>query len=215
MLITCWSVKGGSGATVVAVALAVLASESSPTWIVDLGGDVPAALGMAEPAGPGIGHWLEAPAAVGPEALSRLSVEAVGGLSVLPAGTRVQGPTPRWSSLVETLCEREGTVVVDAGCGPPPAPLRERSTHDVLVLRPCYLALRRAAALPRPPTAVVLVTEPGRALRRVDVEHVIGVPVVAEVEWDPAVARAVDAGLLAGRLPRSLRGALGALPWAS
>jgi hypothetical protein len=33
---------------------------------------------------------------------------------------------------------------------------------------------------------------------------VVGAPVLAEIEADPAVARAVDAGLLRGRLPRSL-----------
>jgi hypothetical protein len=48
------------------------------------------------------------------------------------------------------------------------------------------------------------VREPGRALTRRDVEEVLGVPVRAEVDVDPAVARAVDAGLLASRLPRAL-----------
>jgi hypothetical protein len=61
------------------------------------------------------------------------------------------------------------------------------------------------------PTGIVLVTEPGRALGARDVERAIGAPVVAEVPYDPAVARAVDAGLLATRLPgsiaRPLRGA--------
>jgi hypothetical protein len=37
---------------------------------------------------------------------------------------------------------------------------------------------------------------------------VVRAPVLAEVELDPAVARTVDAGLLAGRLPRSLAKAL-------
>lgn len=51
-------------------------------------------------------------------------------------------------------------------------------------------------------------TEPGRALDRTDVETVVGAPVQAEVPLDPAVARAVDAGLLASRLPRGLERAL-------
>ena len=51
---------------------------------------------------------------------------------------------------------------------------------------------------------MVLLTEPGRSLTRVDVEDCVGAPVVAEVSVDPAVARAVDAGLLASRLPRGL-----------
>ena len=41
------------------------------------------------------------------------------------------------------------------------------------------------------------------------VEDYLGAPVVAEVGVEPAVARAVDAGLLATRLPRSLERALG------
>jgi hypothetical protein len=54
----------------------------------------------------------------------------------------------------------------------------------------------------------VLLAEPGRALDATDVESVIGAPVVAQVSVDPAVARAVDAGLLASRLPRGLERAL-------
>jgi hypothetical protein len=54
------------------------------------------------------------------------------------------------------------------------------------------------------PTGIVLVDEPGRALTSTDVERALGVGVVAEVRLDPAVARAVDAGLLIARLPRSL-----------
>jgi hypothetical protein len=42
-------------------------------------------------------------------------------------------------------------------------------------------------------------------MARREVEHRLGVPVVAEVDLDPAVARAVDDGLLSeGRLPRTL-----------
>jgi hypothetical protein len=55
---------------------------------------------------------------------------------------------------------------------------------------------------------VVLVTEPGRALVRGDVENVVGAPVRAEVAVDPAIARAVDAGMLAARMPRLLERAL-------
>ena len=55
------------------------------------------------------------------------------------------------------------------------------------------------------------VAEPGRALGRRDVESVIGVPVVAEIPLDPAVARAVDAGLLSCRLPATIGRALKAV----
>ena len=56
----------------------------------------------------------------------------------------------------------------------------------------------------RRPAEVVLVVEPGRALDRHDVEAVVGAPVTIRVPMDPAVARSVDAGLLARRIPRSL-----------
>ena len=75
-------------------------------------------------------------------------------------------------------------------------------------MRPCFLALRRAVAAPVRPSGVVLVREPGRSLGRRDVEDALQVPVCAEVDLEPAVARAVDAGLLATRLPRSLAHAL-------
>src|SRR4029077_15627189 len=80
---------------------------------------------------------------------------------------------------------------------------------SLLVVRPCFLALRRAAAAPVRPSPVVLVDEPGRSLGRRDVEDALGAPVRAEVRWDPAVARSVDAGLLSTRLPRTLERALG------
>jgi hypothetical protein len=60
-------------------------------------------------------------------------------------------------------------------------------------------------ASPLRPSEVVVVREPGRSLSRHDIESALGAPVRAEIEADPAVARAVDAGLLmARRLPRSL-----------
>ncbi len=71
------------------------------------------------------------------------------------------------------------------------------ASDSLLVTRACYLSLRRLVAGPVRPSGVVLVTEAGRALGRADVEDVVGVPVVAEVPIEPAVARAVDAGLLA------------------
>jgi hypothetical protein len=58
------------------------------------------------------------------------------------------------------------------------------------------------------PDDVVLVVEPGRALDRRDVEHVLGLRVTAVVEFDPAVARSVDAGLVAVRTPAPLRRSL-------
>jgi hypothetical protein len=54
----------------------------------------------------------------------------------------------------------------------------------------------------------VVVQEPGRVLTTADVQQVVQVPVLAEVVLDPAVSRTIDAGMLAGRVPRSLAKAL-------
>jgi hypothetical protein len=75
---------------------------------------------------------------------------------------------------------------------------------SLLVTRACYLSLRRSLALSWRPTGVVLVEEDSRALGRADVEDVLGVPVVASIAIDPVIARAVDSGLLASRLPPGL-----------
>jgi hypothetical protein len=54
------------------------------------------------------------------------------------------------------------------------------------------------------PTGVVLVRDPGRALRvGRGAAALHGAPVVAELALDPAVGRAVDLGLGRARLPRS------------
>ena len=213
MLTCCWSVKGGSGTTVVAAALALLAA-SAPggALLVDLAGDIPAALGLPQPSGPGIGDWLTAGAGVEADAIEHLSEPATPGLRVVPAGTDGGERPPsrgRVELLVRTLAEQGGEVVVDLGVATPTwQPLLARADTSLLVIRPCYLALRRATALPSRPTGIVLVREPGRALGRREVEDVTGVRVLAEVDVEPSIARAVDAGLLASRLPRGLSRAL-------
>ena len=210
MLTCCWSVKGGSGTTVVAASLALLAASSpAGALLVDLAGDVPAVLGLPEPVGPGVREWLAADPAVEADALGHLATAATPGLRVLPAGSAAAMPRAvppaRVDLLGDALAANPGEVIVDLGVPAPDLlPLLARADRSLLVLRPCYLALRRATALPTRPTGVVLVTEPGRALGRRDIEDVVGVKVAAEIDVQPAIARAVDAGLLAGRLPRSL-----------
>jgi MinD-like ATPase involved in chromosome partitioning or flagellar assembly len=213
VLIACWSVKGGSGTTVVAAALALLSARSSPEGAVvaDLVGDVPAALGLAEPISPGLRAWLAAGDDVGADALARIALEAAPGLSVLAAGEPSEPQrSGRGASLAGVLAADPRTVVVDAGSSPTGAALDVVAAASVslLVLRPCYLALRRAMAAPLRPSGIVLVRDAGRALGRRDVEEALQVPVRAEIDVEPAVARAVDAGLLAARLPRRLAHAL-------
>jgi hypothetical protein len=211
VLITCWSAKGGSGTTVVAASLAVLLARSATegALFVDLTGDGAAVLGVPEPIGPGVGEWLAA-ADVDAAGLDRLAVPIDDSLALLPRGALTVPATGRIAELGTILGTGSRPVVVDAGLGTDEVggALATVAAVSLLVLRPCYLALRRAVAAPFRPSGVVLVREPGRALTRRDVEAVLGVPVRAEVDVDPAIARAVDAGLLTARLPRGLERAL-------
>ena len=212
MLITCWSSKGGSGTTVVAAVLAhLLATDAGTGLLVDLGGDLPAALGLPEPAS-GLTGWAEG------VDLGRLEVDAGHGLRLVP-----RGPGALPEGVGEALAAAlggPGVAVVDAGVlgeGPtggqpggagPGLDLALAATTSLLVVRPCFLALRRAVAAPLRPSGVVLVEEAHRVLGADDVEAALGVPVVAVVPWDPAVARRVDAGLLGSSLPRAMVRAL-------
>jgi hypothetical protein len=212
VLCVCWSAKGGSGTTVVAASLALLLARTSRegALLADLAGDVPAVLGLPEPSGPGLNDWLRAGDEVGAEALGRLESAVGAGLALLPVGTGAMSPSlaaARSGVLAEALAGSARPVVVDAGLigeGGAWLELAASAPVSLLVIRPCYLALRRAVALPVRPSGVVLVREPGRALAKRDVEDALGVEVRAELALDPQIARAVDAGLLARRLPREL-----------
>ena len=205
MITVCWAAKGGSGTTVVAAAMAIAAA--SPTLLIDLAGDVPAVLGIPEPDGPGVFEWLASDAP--PARLNALEVRVDRHADVLPRGRAAQVPPTRWGELATWLRAERRSIVVDAGSvGEPPPAIVRAADHALLVTRPCYLALRAAVRQPTRPTGVVLVEEPGRALRGPDIEASLGVPVVATVLLDPAIARAVDAGLLLARLPIGFRHAL-------
>lgn len=207
MPIACWSSKGGSGTTVVAASLALLLSRRTPegALLVDLAGDAPAALGLPEPDGPGLAGWLRAGADVPLDGLSRLESATGQGLALLPRGVGELRPE-RADVLAALLAGDSRSVVIDCGANLSGAALAlaAGATRSVLVTRACFLSLRRALAAPLRPSEIVLLMEPGRSLGRHDIEDCLGAPVIAEVAVDPAVARAVDAGLLASRLPRGL-----------
>jgi hypothetical protein len=202
MITVCFAVKGGSGTTVVVASMALTAPR--PTLIVDLDGDLPAVLGVPEPDGPGLLDWARSTADAGK--LSDLAIDITDGVSLLPRGQ--QGPVPpeRWADAADWLHGRTSDVIVDAGTTPAPSPsLIAAADRTVLVTRPCYLAMRAAARLEHRPSGVIVIEEPGRALGTTEVVSVVGAPLVASILLDPAIARAVDAGLLLARLPRGLR----------
>lgn len=222
VIITCWSVKGGAGVSVVSAALGTLSVDRHPSvLLVDLGGDLPAVLGIAEPNCPGVLDWCASKAPA--DALDRLIVEVTPGLELLSRGDGepTLGPE-RFQQLVHFLNGRADVVVVDAGApldGSPPDLLEHPERHgpvalgelfrregtSLFVTRACYLSLRRAARVGIDADGVVVLTEPGRALDPGDVAAVVGIPLLGVVEADPAVARAIDAGTLVRRVPVSLR----------
>ena len=207
MLVACWSVKGGSGTTVVSAGLALaVAASGHDTLLVDMAGDLPAALGIPEPDGPGLADWLGAGADVAADAIARLEVPARDNVALLPRGGELPDDAGRAEELAVLLAADPRAVIVDCGSALTSASLALAASAglSLLVLRPCYLALRRALHAPIEASGVVLVGEPQRALQQPDVEDVLGLRVRAAIPWKPAIATAVDAGLLARRLPSPL-----------
>jgi len=225
-----WSAKGGSGCSVATAALALQLAERRPVLLVDLGGgDLPAIVGV-EPVASGLDQWLlanEPP----PDAIARMECPVTDHLRLLPYdGLAPVGATPEpghqaelWSEsglgerrrlLSHLLADDDRLVIVDLGDrGPGPGyppnadpadPFLAMASTSTLVIRPCYLALRAARRLP-PADDLIIIVEPNRALPIADVAAALATPIRAAVRWDPAIARAVDAGLLAQRLPRPLK----------
>ena len=211
VLVACWSVKGGSGTTVVAASLALLMARQrvDAVTFVDLAGDASAVFGVAEPRGPGVTEWADAGDDLPAAALGALASPVRDGLRMVHRGS---APIPATSGeRIAVAVASLGTAVVDCGqlsservAFEAASAIASGATQSLLVMRPCFLSLRAAIAAPIRPSGVVLVHDQRRALGKADVEDVLGVPVRAEVTWDAAIARAVDAGLLATSLPSPL-----------
>jgi hypothetical protein len=206
MYTLCWSVKGGSGVTVVAAALALVSANVQPTLLIDLGGDLAAALGVTTPPGPGVGEWLASPHATAGELL-RLGFQATQNLTLVCAGSLRDIPAiddVGAERLAHAIASMAGAIIVDAGRHYIHGVLHACASRSLMVVRPCYLALGRAARSRCPATAAVVVLEPGRSLGTADVERAAAAPIAATIPWDPAIARTVDSGMTATRLPGSL-----------
>jgi hypothetical protein len=207
MLTVCFSAKGGQGCSTITAMLALL---HPPVTVVDTAGDLPALLGIGEQHGAGLTDVLADTRPIDLTALSQCTVEVAPGVDVVFRGATSpeQISTERWHQLADVLKGPNHVQwLIDAGTTA--HALATQADKAYLVTRPCYLALRRAVSTVARPTGIILLREPGRALGRSDVERIIGAPVITDVEIDPAVARAVDAGLLSSRtLPRSASRAL-------
>ena len=139
------------------------------------------------------------------DALDRLALPIGPNLQFIGrgAGPLDEGRAP---VLADLLARSPHTVVVDCGSRPGGAArvVAKRAGRSVLVTRACYLAVQRSTTIDLAPTEIALVREPQRALGVADIAESVGAPVRMRVPLDPAVARAVDAGLLASRMPRVL-----------
>ena len=163
--------KGGQGTTTTAVALAAALAEQGETVTVLSDLDAFAVAGAPNP-----GH----DDTDAREVADRLHIAA--GTGIAP-GTTV------------AIVDRPALL---AWLKPSDLP---RANYVAAVVRPCYIALRRftARTWSADVDAVLLLTEPGRALDRRDVQAVTDRPVIATIPVDPSTARAVDAGILTRR----------------
>jgi hypothetical protein len=204
--IVLFAVKGGQGTTVCAAALAARLAQERPVVVLDAGGgDVGRALGLPTSTADTLGQLLDtdAPAASVWRLVEPVDTVALLGLLQLGhlgsyGGTQLG---PRWAEVAEALGD---TVVVDAGTITDPTDPRwelvVQATRSYLVVRPCYLGLARAINAPVRADGLIVMDEPDRVLdARGDAVAVLGLPLAAVVPWSPAVARAVDAGLLGMR----------------
>ena len=214
MLLALWSPKGGSGTSVLAASCAlVLARRADGARLTDLAGDQPAIFALSGEPSTGVIDWLAAGPEAPADALERLTVPAAPGIALLPRGSadRLLAPQPAaeaGAALAVALRDAPVPTIVDAGTAASPAAraLVEVADVSAVVLRGCYLALRRAVQSPLLARAAgtVLVEEPGRTLGAAELTDVLDRPVLARVPMRAAIARAVDAGVLAARLPDPL-----------
>ena len=193
------SPKGGNCTTVTTTAYALLmAARGTHTVLIDLCGDVPAAAGMAEPTTPGINDWLSESSTSDAQTLVTLGTPFDNGLVIVHRGSSFVEGQPRWSDLANAITTLPMNIVIDAGTTFLPDELRRAVTHVTMVVKPCYLSLRRASRMQRP-TQLFVVCEESRALTIKDVGHVLGMPVTCEIPYTSAISRAVDAGMLPSR----------------
>ena len=209
-MLVCWSIGGGGGTSVVAAGLAAVADRADdPVLLVDLGGDQPTLHDVPEPEGPGLAEWLRAPSDVPVAALRHLEVELADGTALLPRGGGALRPD-RAHTLADGLLADDRAVVVDAGMprhGSVAAALVD-ADRSFLIVRACPVSLRRLERTAAVPTGIVVVRDRRRSVTWREVAAAGRAPVVAELEVDPAVAAAVDAGLCRRSLPRRFLRAL-------
>ena len=206
MITAIYAHKPGQGVTTIAAALATLiANAGRRTLLVDTSTDLPAVLGINEhPDQRGLADYLTDTTVT----LSDIATPVTTNLDLITRADPAPVLNASTFGLLTGALDHYDTVIIDAGTTAPE--WVRHSTARVLVTRPCYLALRHATGKRRPDYLAVI-TEPGRALNTADIEAAIGTPVTVTIGHAPDIRRAVDAGLLTMRLPRTLARALAPL----
>lgn len=208
MQVVCWSPKGGSGTSVATIGLALAAHRphlARATVVVDLAGDLPAIVGLEDPP-VGLAEWFAEPSAF---ELEDLLTASPAGLSILPRGSCAlpDSRSGAWSKFALELASwssRDRTVIIDAGRRPAPQDLHRNIDRSYIVVRPCYLALRRARGVAKDHHGVLVVDEHDRVLTTSDIGSVLDAPVVAVIPMTRDIARRVDAGIIDVRPPPQL-----------
>ena len=213
MLVALWSPKGGSGTSVLAAACAVVLARHGGVRLADLDGDQPAIFGLATDPVTGLADWLATGPEAPPDALDRLTVEAAPGVALVPrgAGAGLLAPpaaAEAGAALAVTLRDGPVPCVVDAGSAAAPAgrALVEVADVSVVVLRGCYLSLRRAVHSPLLARAAGIAASRRRAVRsaRRSCATCSAGPSSPMCRPRARSPGAVDAGVLASRLPEPL-----------
>ena len=111
---------------------------------------------------------------------------------------------------------RWSNVIVDAGTsshigGIAFDHLLQGVDRSLLVVKSCFLAVHGTVGLAHRADGIVVVGDEERRIAEADIAAAVGLPVLATIMVQPAIARAVDAGLLLARLPRAFERSLKAL----
>ncbi len=216
MVTLCWAAKGGSGTTVVAAALAL--SSLRPSLLVDLDGELPAVLGLPEPDRPGIAEWLASDTSA--DHLAELLIDIGPRTWLLPWRTglfdrhggdvdRARRPLGNPRRLAPRLVEPVGLRRHRRRRHPHPAravdgPRRSLTARDSTVLSlAASSSTKPGSADGRDPRRRTW-TWPRTTRRRARPRRTSR----GGGQSRPGRARAVDAGLLASRLPRVMTRAL-------
>ena len=200
MIVVCRSPKGGSGSTITSAALAMMlaAQHRGGGYIVDLAGELAPALGIPDPP-------------------DTQPVDVNASLKLLSFAPReLRTPVEHnWKEVANQLLSYDAPVVIDVGTGELNESFERIANRTFLVLRPCYLALRKASNKMSHGylrnDGIIVLEESGRALTPTDISTVLKTPIVSTIKVDPSVSRAVDAGLLSSRIPAALNEGLRSL----